>query len=41
MLNLAGSGDVGTHTVDDKVKLKKGSTLLDIDKDTSQITVNP
>ena len=41
MLNLAGSGDVGTHTVKYTVKLKKGRTLLDVDTDTSQITVNP
>jgi hypothetical protein len=41
MLNLAGSGDVGTKTVRYKVKLKEGGTLLYFDKQTSQITVNP
>ena len=41
MLNLAGSGDVGAKTIRYKVKLKDGSTLLDRDRETSQITVNP
>ena len=39
--NLARDDDVGTHTVNYKIKLKKGSTLQDIDTDTSQITVYP
>jgi hypothetical protein len=42
MLNLAGSGDVGIDkTVRYQVKLKEGGTLLDRDRETSQITVNP
>jgi hypothetical protein len=40
ILNLADSDDVGTHTVTYNIKLRKRG-LLDIDTDTSQITVNP
>ena len=39
MTNLASDDDVGTHTVQYTVKLKKGG-LLDLDTDTSQITVD-
>jgi hypothetical protein len=41
MTNLADGGDVKRHTVTYTVKLRKGRTLLDVDTDTSQITVNP
>ena len=37
--NLARSDDVGDHTVNYTVKLKKGKALVDVATDTSQITV--
>jgi len=39
--NPADGDDGGTHTVKYQMKLKKGRRLLDVDIDTSQITVNP
>jgi hypothetical protein len=39
--NLARSDDEGTHSVNYTVKLKKAKTLVDVDTDTSQITVYP